>query len=80
MRKRNVVLAESNLKKKLNEEARYGLVHLGIGVTHHGNEKVEKEEEDNHDEETPVDLACLLKIQFFNFLILMFFVILPMYS
>ena len=40
----------------------YACVHLGIGVAHHGNEKVEKEEEDDHDKEAPVDLAFKFKI------------------
>ena len=35
--------------------------YLGVGVAHHGNEKVEKEQEDNHDKEAPVDLACVFK-------------------
>ena len=43
---------------------KYNNVHLGVGVTHHGNEKVEKEEEDDHDEEAPVDLAFSFKLYF----------------
>ena len=53
----NTVISRYNPKKKGDEEERSGHVHLSIGVAHHGNEKVEKEEEDDHDEEAPVDLA-----------------------
>ena len=39
-------------------------VHLSICVAHHCNEKVEKEEEDDHDKEAPVDLAFMFEFQF----------------
>ena len=37
------------------------MIHLGIGVAHHRNEKIEEEEEDNHDKEAPVDLPYMFE-------------------
>ena len=58
----DIAFKESSSKKKGDEVC----VHLGIGVAHHGNEKVQKEEEDDHDKETPVDLAFRLNSNFYH--------------